>query len=460
MKKKKGKKQMNNTTTPSTGAPAVITASSGKAAEVKQFAGVFTCLLEHEVTKTKATFNWTGPKIKPELWAQVMEFFEWTYATEKSEAQVRLYVHRQHGWVAWAFPQEGGTGMTSKELPMDAPECIEQRKQFLPEEGWLYWGTVHHHCSASAFQSGVDEHNESSQEGIHITVGYMDKAMRDLHFRMYLGKHKFEPMMEHFWQLDDALLAKAEDMFQTFGIRPDLNKAARICMSQNSTALYNLCNPIWVPVAGETLFPPQWKENYRVKRWQPTHQVSLPVGNGHGGVTRGVYNLTGKEWCRKCNDWMQHTTENCPFHAKSEQPMSKKELRRLRYKHSKNIPANAELVTVKDAKSQRASMLLDALEEQAAIMGFPEKDFLQVIEGLAQGNNGALMELIVSEISKEKLVPEDLLMVILEREIKEEMLEKERALNAPSGVQEQQRQLNEGRQGNWNGDDWSGYGCT
>jgi len=88
---------------------AIITASSGKSVEEKKFNGVFSCLLEHEVKATKAQFEYTGPKISPNEWAQMMAFFEWTQATERSEAQVRLFVHPVHGWKAWAFPQKGGT---------------------------------------------------------------------------------------------------------------------------------------------------------------------------------------------------------------------------------------------------------------------------------------------------------------------------------------------------------------
>ena len=33
--------------------------------------------------------------------------------------------------------------------------------------------------------------------------------------------------MHHFWQLDEVLLAKAEEMERLFGIYPDMNKAAR-----------------------------------------------------------------------------------------------------------------------------------------------------------------------------------------------------------------------------------------
>ena len=169
----------------STQQSAIITASSGKAVELRQAAGIFSCLLEHEVAKTKAAFQFNGPNIDAKMWAQVMEFFEWTYQTEKvGVASAAVRSHPEHGWAAWAFPQEGGTFMTSREEPMTSPECVAQRQQFSEVDGWLYWGTVHHHCSAGAFASGTDDANEHKQEGLHITIGHMDKAFRDIHCRM------------------------------------------------------------------------------------------------------------------------------------------------------------------------------------------------------------------------------------------------------------------------------------
>lgn len=413
---------------------AIITSSSGKSAELKQFAGVFSCLLEHEVTKTKATFNYTGPKISQAVWAQVMEFFEWTYGRDKSESQVRLFVHPEHGWKAWAFPQEGGTFMTSKELPMDTPEATQQRAQFDAAQGWLYWGTVHHHCSAGAFASGTDEANEKDQEGLHITIGHMDKAVRDFHCRMYIKGHKFDPMMHHFWELDPALLAKADEMKALFGMSADLNTLARKSMCQNSTALYGGLNPPWVLQEGMVYFPPEWMDNYRVRAAINSHIYIGPTG----GMTT-AQRLGGDTWCHKCYDWGYHSTDKCPF------PNQKKDKRRTKYKNQKLLPLASG-----EGKTSKAATLLDDLEAQAAVMGVPTENFYRLIDGLADGNNGALLECIVESMLKEKITADDMLLVILEREVKDELTEK----NAPSGVQEQQQQINGGIQSH----EWDGYG--
>lgn len=94
---------------------------------------------------------------------------------------------------------------------LTVPETPEKaRERFAswnsePSDDWLYFGTVHHHCSASAFQSSTDEQNEWNQDGLHITVGRMEADQHDLHARLYLGGNCFEPDMSLFWPIDPEL---------------------------------------------------------------------------------------------------------------------------------------------------------------------------------------------------------------------------------------------------------------
>ena len=184
-----------------------------KISDEKQVPGLVSYEIEYEVKTAQGALDYQGPKFTPELWHQVLSFFRWTNKEHHSECQVRLYVNLKLGrWGAWAFPQEARTGMTARELPV--PETPEQAQarfaswQSEPSEDWLYFGTVHHHCSASAFQSSTDEQNEWNQDGLHLTVGRMDQERHDLHARFYLGGNCFEPDLSCFWPMDVELLAQ------------------------------------------------------------------------------------------------------------------------------------------------------------------------------------------------------------------------------------------------------------
>jgi hypothetical protein len=99
--------------------------------------------------------------------------------------------------------------MTAREQPVqESPENAKARFaswQSEPSDDWLYFGTVHHHCSASAFQSSTDEQNEWNQDGLHITVGKMDGERHDLHARFYLGGNGYETDLSLFWAIDPEL---------------------------------------------------------------------------------------------------------------------------------------------------------------------------------------------------------------------------------------------------------------
>jgi hypothetical protein len=181
-----------------------------KISDEKTVPGLVRSQVEYEVKTAKGKLEYAGPKLSLQLWHQILSFFRWTYKEHSSECQVRLYVNLKLGrWAAWAFPQAARTGMTARELPVqETPEKARERFNVwgsMPSDDWLYFGTVHHHCSASAFQSSTDEQNEWNQDGLHITVGKMDQERHEVHARFYLDGNGFEPDLSCFWPLDPGL---------------------------------------------------------------------------------------------------------------------------------------------------------------------------------------------------------------------------------------------------------------
>ena len=190
----------------------LIKINQAQVSETKEVPGLLNCRIDYEVKTAKGRLDYAGPKFTPALWHQVLSFFRWTHKEMQSESQVRLYVNHQLGrWGAWAFPQEARTGMNARELPVaETPEQARVRFaswQSEPSDDWLYFGTAHHHCAASAFQSSTDEQNEWNQDGLHLTVGRMDAEQHELHARLYLDGHCFEPDLSRFWPVDPALAA-------------------------------------------------------------------------------------------------------------------------------------------------------------------------------------------------------------------------------------------------------------
>lgn len=133
-----------------------------------------------EVIVGQMTSRWRGGKIPFAMWEQIVAFLRWTQLTFKAEALITLfYNHEARAWGCWAFAQEP-VGMTVKSLP-NHPTYKEDRKQF--GRGWIQLGSVHHHCTGSAGQSGVDRNDECDRDGLHVTLGFMESSRLDTDIR-------------------------------------------------------------------------------------------------------------------------------------------------------------------------------------------------------------------------------------------------------------------------------------
>jgi len=128
----------------------------------------------------KPLFVWNKSKIPEKLWRQIVTFMRWGYTTYRSEVLVSLFYNTEEDdWAAWAFPQKT-QGMTVQFLHKHV-DYAKDRAQF--KNGWVQLGSVHHHCAMGAFQSGPDEEDEKDREGVHFTLGKMDKPELDIHVR-------------------------------------------------------------------------------------------------------------------------------------------------------------------------------------------------------------------------------------------------------------------------------------
>jgi hypothetical protein len=139
--------------------------------------------LKTQAVTSAPSVRYHGPKIPLKDWQQVLSFFASVFKADRSECQVRLYRHKTTGlFKFWAFPQSKNSGMTTRELPSSE---LWAATDAMFDDNWVHFGSVHHHCSMGAFQSGVDKNDEvnAAVNGLHITVGTLDKSTYDIHAR-------------------------------------------------------------------------------------------------------------------------------------------------------------------------------------------------------------------------------------------------------------------------------------
>lgn len=131
-----------------------------------------------------------GTKMPLDVWKTISSFMLWSHCTHKSEAQARFcYNGEAKTWRVLVLPQSLSHGLATKEIADS-----DVRKELISDAikaGFGTIGTIHHHCNAGAFQSGMDQNDELSQNGLHITLGNLDKEYFTLNARATFRKLQY-----------------------------------------------------------------------------------------------------------------------------------------------------------------------------------------------------------------------------------------------------------------------------
>lgn len=145
-------------------------------------ADLFTCFIPNNEIQTQIVEDvspiWHGKgHITFEQWKEMLSFFYWGYNKTRSEQHITIYYNEILGeFLFYPFPQRC-MGMTVRE----AEELkVEYKSKYVPPE-YEFFGSVHHHCTGSAFQSSVDEKDEDI--GFHATIGEITSMQHSLHAR-------------------------------------------------------------------------------------------------------------------------------------------------------------------------------------------------------------------------------------------------------------------------------------
>lgn len=110
------------------------------------------------------------PKVPARIVNQALTFFRKVWNQHRSEAYVTLlYSSKLKQYRLWCPKQEVSGGSVNYDRT-DQPSFEDRHTN-----DWSMAGTIHSHCNFSAFHSGTDEHDESTFDGIHITLGHVDK---------------------------------------------------------------------------------------------------------------------------------------------------------------------------------------------------------------------------------------------------------------------------------------------
>ena len=128
------------------------------------------------------------PPISLDLFMQIRLFFRAVYRQYKSEAIVLLYFNEE-----------------KQEYKIVAPfqyvshAYLEYEPNF-HEDGFKLVGSIHSHANFSAFHSGIDHRDEASFDGLHITIGDVNKKRFSVSIEVVVNNNRF-PQQSEDWIL-------------------------------------------------------------------------------------------------------------------------------------------------------------------------------------------------------------------------------------------------------------------
>ena len=125
------------------------------------------------------------PKISYVVYVTVLEFLRQVYSKYKSEGNVLLYLNL-----------DSDTPLDKQEYRMYIPKQIVTSHHVDYEigddapkrsEGWMLAGSIHSHPNFAASQSGIDHQDEVNFDGVHYTLGHIERSSPDIHGRLCLA---------------------------------------------------------------------------------------------------------------------------------------------------------------------------------------------------------------------------------------------------------------------------------
>lgn len=120
--------------------------------------------------KPSMEFRLKLPKIPGRIIGQALTFFRKVFQLHKAECYVTLmYSAKLNQYRLWCPKQK--VSMTSVNYDRTDQPTFEDRH----ENDWQMVGTIHSHCDFGAYHSGKDTHDESTFDGVHITLGHVNR---------------------------------------------------------------------------------------------------------------------------------------------------------------------------------------------------------------------------------------------------------------------------------------------
>jgi PRTRC genetic system protein A len=208
------------------------------------------------------------PSIPQILFAKIVIFFKEIYLAQRTEAAVLIHFREEDGDWQITVPEQTATG---SHVEYDSSTRLP---------GYLCVGTAHSHCDMGAFHSATDAKDEMGHDGIHITIGRLDKfPLFEVDGEVNVRGSRFclpDEKIEGLERISEPPAAKDDNT--TWWKKRDLNKMRTMGILEEATWIPPQA---WMDMVKKRTFVNAWKRNEKPKEedevnWWAGWNFTLP----------------------------------------------------------------------------------------------------------------------------------------------------------------------------------------
>lgn len=153
----------------------------------------------------------TLPKVPARILAQALTFFRKVFDKYGAESYVTLMYSAKINQYQLYCPKQT-VSRSSVNYDRTDQLSYEERKK----DDWQMVGTIHSHCDFSAFHSGTDVDDESTFDGIHITLGHVNKNQISIASSVAINEKREELLPEKCCSGVVRAVVTDDDKFMSF----------------------------------------------------------------------------------------------------------------------------------------------------------------------------------------------------------------------------------------------------
>jgi len=132
----------------------------------------------------EVTYNY--PKVSYAIYSKALQFFREVYKKHQSEGALLLVLNRTQP----LEEQEYKIYIPKQQVSTAGVDYTVDHSELGKDE--FLAGSIHSHPDFDAFQSGVDEEDEFTFDGVHLTFGHIQQTVPDIHGRVVLARQSYE----------------------------------------------------------------------------------------------------------------------------------------------------------------------------------------------------------------------------------------------------------------------------